>query len=1318
MSIDPAARASLRRALNQRGAALIITLSLLVLVTVTVLAFFVRATANRKIESSSTARIEAEILSRSVQKLLCSELQREMLANSTLDGTDTAAVPKFYVLRPRTPKDAIPQRVLSSPTESAASASERFDNLIKQSVSRAFSFASATNTVIPKIKAIGGRTDTPSLDGRIVSLSRWNQPCLIGDQNGVSGFDDQAQLPEWVLITRDGVSSTISLSQAKDKTPANPDYVIGRFAYNIYDEGGLIDINAAGYPSTSSTGNNLQAIKGTSAGINLSVLPGIKTAANMDDLVAWRNSASKTGYPQPNPGSLDWYAVFVNEFGLQTGFLKPWMANDSTSDQRFISRQDLIRYASSGQSGLETAALPYLTTFSRDLDQPSVSPPSDRPRSVSNTATDDYSGNDTSGHDDEINPAFLSIRVTKSFRRNDDSEAMLNEPLIKKRFALNRLAWLTYKGPSAGRSLSDTDMKPLLESGSGITQEFLQQGTEANIKRYFGLTWNSTEGYWTYDHDITSAKGNPIIGDLGKVRDAGREPDFFELLKASITVGAIAKGATNPNRQPAPLLEETSNYAYDTKVDYAILQIAANILDQFDGDGYPTRIRFNDGNRIEEFRGGENLPLFYRVRSNTTYVAMPAPAPSHDTTNPDEGGADPWTGPADLTDCGMYVVFWQPEIWNPYDIRSSMGNPRPSSFRLIADGAPLDVDGNSVTGSYNVNQNITQCFLRGTALNGRHYSYEMDTAKTPASYNTTTSIASVAWSGDNTALTFTDSGGSLFREPTMLSKPNVPSGSNLALGPNNVMRSLFTHSQLQQYWDAAGGGVKCINDPSSIGTPTPYIGLYYGQGPLRWVHTSGANSYIMTATENDAATTTTSGSSGNTIRMQYNNGADWVTYGQSYVPNIRQAQPMVVLKTGQPSSSFSAVGRRQWVGSVDPRTRRFGNPGGGDRGSLYASYITLLDAGKNTYGSDRPDSSAGWGWWSSYKGTGTLDTVCMPEVGGWYPRPSSAWVPENPSPPAMYYRPGLTSQNNPAATGNSYLSVQVDANPTPQYYSDPDGVVRRTMGGFVPPSGNTAPASTTIGLPMAKTTGSGAAANQSQSRPTILNRPFRSVAELGYVFSDTPWKNLDFSTPESGYSALLDVFCIRNTDRIDPVIAGKVNLNTRRKPVLVAMLGDAGKDVNNASSAGITSTEAASLAALLVSRTGADPTNGAKGPLINIGDIVGRWAGTNTASLGGIDGSLSYDGFSADLGGTFKSDPTMNNIQRFRSAPIRALSAAGNTRVWNLLIDLVVQSGRIPSHAATFSDFAVEGEQHCWLHLAIDRATGEVVDQQLEIVRE
>ena len=35
-----------------------------------------------------------------------------------------------------------------------------------------------------------------------------------------------------------------------------------------------------------------------------------------------------------------------------------------------------------------------------------------------------------------------------------------------------------------------------------------------------------------------------------------------------------------------------------------------------------------------------------------------------------------------------------------------------------------------------------------------------------------------------------------------------------------------------------------------------------------------------------------------------------------------------------------------------------------------------------------------------------------------------------------------------------------------------------------------------------------------------------------------------------------------------------------------------------------------------------------------------------------------------------------------------------------------------------FQKFIVVGEQHYWVHVAIDRFTGEVLDKQIEVVRE
>ena len=66
-----------------------------------------------------------------------------------------------------------------------------------------------------------------------------------------------------------------------------------------------------------------------------------------------------------------------------------------------------------------------------------------------------------------------------------------------------------------------------------------------------------------------------------------------------------------------------------------------------------------------------------------------------------------------------------------------------------------------------------------------------------------------------------------------------------------------------------------------------------------------------------------------------------------------------------------------------------------------------------------------------------------------------------------------------------------------------------------------------------------------------------------------------------------------------------------------------------------------------------------------------------------------------------------------------AISSVSQTRVWNLLTDVVAQSGRYKPNATSLQDdFIVEGEQHYWVHVAIDRFTGQVIDKQIEIVQE
>jgi len=93
-----------------------------------------------------------------------------------------------------------------------------------------------------------------------------------------------------------------------------------------------------------------------------------------------------------------------------------------------------------------------------------------------------------------------------------------------------------------------------------------------------------------------------------------------------------------------------------------------------------------------------------------------------------------------------------------------------------------------------------------------------------------------------------------------------------------------------------------------------------------------------------------------------------------------------------------------------------------------------------------------------------------------------------------------------------------------------------------------------------------------------------------------------------------------------------------------------------------------------------------------------------------------------DLLGQLANDPsvttTLGGNKEARELVMRAFSDATQTRTWNVLIDVIAQSGRYPPNASTLQGFLVEGEQHYWVHVAIDRFTGQVVDKQIEVVNE
>jgi hypothetical protein len=83
------------------------------------------------------------------------------------------------------------------------------------------------------------------------------------------------------------------------------------------------------------------------------------------------------------------------------------------------------------------------------------------------------------------------------------------------------------------------------------------------------------------------------------------------------------------------------------------------------------------------------------------------------------------------------------------------------------------------------------------------------------------------------------------------------------------------------------------------------------------------------------------------------------------------------------------------------------------------------------------------------------------------------------------------------------------------------------------------------------------------------------------------------------------------------------------------------------------------------------------------------------------------------------TDPLAGDTSKVaREAAVRTLAEIGTTRTWNFLIDLVAQTGRFTAAAKTGSDFMVQSEERVWIHVAIDRMTGEVLELRKEVVNE
>jgi hypothetical protein len=209
----------------------------------------------------------------------------------------------------------------------------------------------------------------------------------------------------------------------------------------------------------------------------------------------------------------------------------------------------------------------------------------------------------------------------------------------------------------------------------------------------------------------------------------------------------------------------------------------------------------------------------------------------------------------------------------------------------------------------------------------------------------------------------------------------------------------------------------------------------------------------------------------------------------------------------------------------------------------------------------------------------------------------------------------------------------------------------------------------------------------------LINRRFENVGEFGYAYnpaSTTAGKTLDFASSTSHDRAILDFFTYNSA----AVRAGTVSLNTRNAPVLAsiirgALLNDPSGE--NPPTALVSQQDALAAGQAIVQET----TN--TGPALTRAD-VSRLAGAAAAAVPNLAAS----------------DETKQTIAR-------ALAEVGQARTWNLMIDVIAQTGKYAPGTPDLTDpskFTVEGEKRYWLHIALDRDDGTVLGSQLEEVLE
>lgn len=1197
---------------RNNGMALVIVLGMLVLMLGVTLAYFSRATLQRKISASSAANMQVQGLAQTGVETVINDLLQEIEAGSEPDAINAAVsvkTPNWVTGSDniRYAPSMAPQRV----------GDNGIANIVKVSRSGSLFFTNTSgynsgNVSTQRVSDIA--TSQRSANGREITKERWNKPLLMSE--GPSSELNAFQVPDWIYVDRAGTNPR-SFTSSQLKTLAtsdvtNPSYVVGRYSYVVYDVGGLLDINVMGNSLDKATDNARRGrLHQVSSGTSGIVIP------KLDDIVKWRWPNSHDNKATTNGGLFDPKRTFLNVV---------------SGEQMFLNRQDLLKFAArkdtADQEFIPKDQLRFLTTFSRDVNAPSYSPDPSRPVVAANPTPQT-----------SLNPPLLSIRFASDTdlpRPEGIVTVKAGTPVMPRRFPLSKL-------------------------------ELFKEATPDPVamKYYFGLE-KKANGRWEY---VASVGGR--IAHLAEVAALKREPNFFEVLQSVIQTGSVGKSAGNTI---------TLDDERDSLRNVQIMQIGANIIDQWDDNDFPTVIEYPSGELANPLLlfGVENLPYLNRMALIPVHPAY------------------------DLDRIQVWMVF---DVWNPHQdaakppqgitnfrIRATRGKARFGTSYQMEFTADFDGD-NSIF----LNDLTPSAYSDVTALNtGKELTFSAT-----GNYSEPTVI------GDGAPVTSNLVPGILFGEQTRPAVIPPRGGRTYAqqVEMNRIMDKIehYTASNVPTGTTSAGERIYPAGTTFSIsgtaGSTSPYWSLQ-GQDSTPIVSANfGVKSPNALRFRSLGPTS---------LELQYQTATgEWITYQQidslfdkgptteyrltygyarEYVRAIKDTDPvkydgsLLLVNTHHSATSVNSLHknfypwRTDTIGSIrgtkhatdtaytfakaDPRTTRLGTVSiDNDVLGLSARSESQAWTGAESTDATKDNIEKQWPVYSAGIGPIPLATSGF-----------EYWKP------GTYPLFGLITNNPDLAAGqlNGHHPVR---------YSDLDGITRPGDGYFGP-----SPTGSLLSM-------SGSMA----PRPIILNRPFRSVGELGYVFRDTPWKTLDFASRYSGDLGLLDVFTLDESTDSNSVVAGKVNLNTRQPLVLEAILNGSAQQIGNTtgtvSSSTISPSDATTIANAIVSSS-TTSVSGLNTPFAYRGDLVPRVFHKSNSPLGT---SLS---------------------KNEREAAIRTLSELSTTRTWNFLIDVIAQTGRFTENSKTGADFVVKGESREWVHVAIDRLTGQIVDMRAEVVND